>query len=177
MAGCESCLRRGQMSWKNVWRIDERTNRSIDHEGRLSRSTHIRCVTQRSRRCWLASTSTWSVRRRRRGPAETLLQEHQPDLLVMEIDLAEGREAALRDDLERPSTRCPAADGDRPVGDRRSLRHRRRVRQRRGCVRAEDVRPGRDRHGDPAGLRAVRLPGTAAGASGPGDGQPAACAS
>jgi len=27
--------------------------------------------------------------------AETLLQEHQPDLLVMEVDLVEGREAAL----------------------------------------------------------------------------------
>ena len=48
--------------------------------------------------------------------AETLLQEHQPDLLVMEIDLAEGHEAALRDDLERAQP-MSEADGDRPLGD------------------------------------------------------------
>ena len=38
--------------------------------------------------------------------AETLLQEHQPDLLVMEIDLAEGHEAALRM-ISSGRNRCP----------------------------------------------------------------------
>ena len=38
--------------------------------------------------------------------AETLLQEHQPDLLVMEIDLAEGHEAALRM-ISTGRNRCP----------------------------------------------------------------------
>lgn len=38
--------------------------------------------------------------------AETLLQEHQPDLLVMEIDLAEGRDAGLRM-ISSERNRCP----------------------------------------------------------------------
>ena len=91
----------------------------------------------------------------------------------MEIDLAEGHEAALRM-ISSGLNRCPELTVIVLSGTADRCRHRRRVRQRRGCVRAEDVRPGRDRHGDPAGVRAVRLPGTAAGASGPDDGQPAA---
>ena len=45
-----------------------------------------------------ASTSTQT--------AETLLEEHQPDLLVTEVDLPEGRDAALQI-ISRGRERCP----------------------------------------------------------------------
>ena len=105
--------------------------------------------------------------------AETLLQEHQPDLLVMEIDLAEGHEAALRM-ISSGRNRCPqltvivlSGTSDRCVIDAAFDSGAAAY-----VLKTSDA--GRDRHGDPAGVRAVRLPGTAAGAPGPDDGQPAA---
>ena len=106
--------------------------------------------------------------------AETLLQEHQPDLLVMEIDLAEGHEAALRMILRERRARCPkltvivlSGTADRCVIDAAF-----------DSGAAAYVLKTSDPDAIATAIRQAfepsALPGTAAGASGPDDGQPAA---
>ena len=72
--------------------------------------------------------------------AQTLLQEHTPDLLVMEIESDRGSRSRARADLRRPR-RDAGADGDRPVGHERLCADRRGVRSRRVRVRPQTSDP------------------------------------
>ena len=90
------------------------------------------------------------------GTTETLLHEHRPGPARLGGQPARRARRGTRDHLGQPGT-VSGADGDRSLGHRRSVRDRRRVRLRSVRLRPEDVGPGGDRDGDPAGVRAVAL--------------------